>query len=210
MKQRKLLLYIMALLMVFSLAALSACSSSSPATSKPPQSTEPTAPPEEEPVEEAFAPQGVEVTSKSGALSVLAPSDEYEMWEGIDWRVDLDYSDNSIYIRYVVSGSDRFYVRPAVWPFSGKYDTAELLEAALASGEYLEWSSSYGRIESVTVEGVELWDCTTDENPAPDAHHQYIVFKDGKTYGIQATCNKEEFREVYENLLKQVVLTMEY
>lgn len=187
---KKLVLVVIAIAMAFSLTA---CGGSANTTSG-----------NSEPTKAVFTPQGEKVTSKNGGISVLAPTAGNEMWQGIDWTVDLNYSDGSINIK--AKDVELLYVRPSIWNLQGqKYDTAEKWEAGLASGEYEEWSS-YSKVEPVTIEGVVLYNCIDDP---PKKELQYITVKNGNVYGIQARCNKEEHREAYENLLKQVVLTIE-
>lgn len=189
---KKLILVLLTIVMVFSLAACSS-SSNTPADKS-------------EPAKAAFTPKGEKVTSKGGTVSVLAPTNGDEMWQGIEWQVDPNYTDNSIYIAAKDLGS-LLYVHPSIWvTLTGKYDTVEKMEAALASGEYAEWYKDFGTVEPVTIEGIALYDRKTNSSPKQTEH---LMIKDGKVYGIQSRCDDEAHREVYENLLKQVLLTIE-
>lgn len=190
---KKLVLVVIAIAMVFSLTA---CGSS---TDTPTDKAEP--------AKQVFTPKGEKVTSQGGTVSVLAPTNGDEMWQGIEWNVDPNYSGDSIMIKVKDLDLDLVYVRPSIWPVKGqKFDTAEKLEAALASGEYAEWYKDYGTVEPVTIEGVVLYN---RKDNGSSKQTQYIMVKNGNAYGIQARCDDETYREVYEKLLKQVVLTIE-
>ena len=186
MKTKKLIALLLASLMVFGIIFLAGCGGGG-------GSSEP-----------AFEPQGETVSSLAGTLSVLAPSVDYDMWKDIDW--DIEPKENRVEMGYYRSGDSVFYVDPATTKLSGKFDTLEKLETALEDGSYAEW---LGDSEVVKVEVGEfvLYDKVKLENdPNP---HEFIFIKDGKVFFIDAYCKDEDYLETYDNLLLQVLMTVE-
>ncbi|MCL1791505.1 MAG: hypothetical protein FWG40_09210 [Peptococcaceae bacterium] len=154
-----------------------------------------------------FTPQGETLTSEGGNISVMAPSAEYDMWKGIDWKIDLKYSNDSIEIAVREREKSMFYVRPGYWRQGASYKTVDDLEAKLKNGTYInEGPYPYDRGEEIAIANVKLWDLTNDNTPK---NHQYVLIKGDKVFGIQTYLGDEEYREVYDNVLKQVVLTVE-
>ncbi|MCL1853342.1 MAG: hypothetical protein FWF88_10000 [Peptococcaceae bacterium] len=154
-----------------------------------------------------FTPQGETLTSQAGHFSVMVPSAEYDVWNGINWEINPKYSDNSIEIAVRERGTSSFYVRPGYWKQGASYKTVEDLEAKLRNGTYIkEGPYPYDKGEIVTIADVQLWDLTIDNTPK---NHQYVLIKGDKVFGIQTYLGDDEYREVYDNVLKQVVLTVD-
>ena len=210
MKNHKCMALLLVLIMLFAMM-LSACGNKNtePETKTPAPELETNAPtpepdPTPEPVEEVFVPQGDEISSTAGTISVLAPSDAYDMWKDIDWRITP--SENNIVIDYSINGYTRFYVKVSATKPAGKFDTIEKLEAALQSGDYAEWAS-YESTDTVTIGDHVLYDCVKADKL--EYYNHYIMIKDGKFIIIETTIPMEEFREVFDNLVLQAVMTVE-